>query len=369
MQKIKIIFILIVPIVFFLILAGCCEDCTAPDNVTPDLLGWAVGGEIGGDGIILHTEDGGITWEQQQDSLLFDGVHFSDICIIDQNTLIAVGGLKSDGTYSVLKSEDAGETWELSGDHSLENVSYECIFALDENNIWIVGEQGCLYYSSDIAETWTKIEVPTDYQQDLLLRIAAVSTDELWIGTDKHIDGNLNYPRLLHTTDGGANWEVLNVLEDLQVQGTENGHFLGIKTFGNSVWAIGGFGKFVLRSGDNGNTWEDIFQSNSNCDANDLFVLSETEAYMVADYGGIFSTNDGGMHWTEYHANTNTWVVGLAVIDKTNLWITGSPGGWGETSIIMHSSDGGFSWQDQTPQLLLDNSDRSMYKIRFMKDE
>ncbi len=148
------------------------------------------------------------------------------------------------------------------------------------------------------------------------------------------------------------------------------GHFLGIKVFGNSVWAIGGFGKFVIRSADNGATWEDITGNlGGNCDANDIFLLSETEAYMVADYGGVFSTNDAGAHWTEYYANTNNWVVGIAILDNINLWICGCPGGANEYSVIKYSADAGTTWQEQTPQLLIDNPQISLYKIRFIEDD
>jgi photosystem II stability/assembly factor-like uncharacterized protein len=56
-------------------------------------------------------------------------------------------------------------------------------------------------------------------------------------------------------------------------------------TFGNSVWAIGGFGEFVVRSTDNGLTWSDVTSAlTGGGDANDIFLLSETEAYVVYDY-------------------------------------------------------------------------------------
>ena len=278
-----------------------------------------------------------------------------------------VGGLQPNGNYNVFKSVDGGETWTLSGERALEDLSYNGIFALDENNIWIVGEQGSIYYSTDAADSWTKIEVPEEFQEDDFLRIAAKSTDDIWVVGDQHVGGD--YPIMLHTLDGGVNWERKTPLEDLNLTNALYGHFLGIKVFGNSVWAIGGFGKFVIRSADNGTTWEDITGSGGNCDANDIFLLSETEAYLVTDYGGIYSTNDAGVHWTEYYADTNTWVVGIAILNNINIWICGSPGGSNETSIIKYSPDAGTTWQDQTPQLLIDNDGIGLYKIRFIETD
>ena len=349
------------------LLVNCCDITTGTENGDQEQMGWAIGGSDGNYGTILHTQDGGTTWIRQGDSLLFADVGFSDICIIDKNNLLAVGGLQSNGVYGVFKSEDGGDTWNLSGERALENLNYEGIFALDENNIWIVGEQGSIYYSTDAADSWTKIEVPEEFQEDLFLRVAAKSTDDIWVVGDKHV--NDDYPIMLHTTDGGVNWERLNPIEDLDIIHAQLGHFLGIKVFGNSVWAIGGFGKFVIRSADNGTTWEDITGSGGNCDANDIFLLSETEAYMVADYGGIYSTNDAGAHWTEYYANTNNWLVGIAILNNINIWICGCPGGSGEYSVIKYSHDAGTTWQDQSPQLLIDNPGISLYKIRFIETD
>ena len=138
------------------------------------------------------------------------------------------------------------------------------------------------------------------------------------------------------------------------------------KLFGNSVWAIGGAGKFVIQSADNGTTWENITEKEAKADANDIFLLSETEAYVVTDYGGIFSTNDAGTHWTEYYPHTNNWLTGIAILNNVNVWICGTPGTYGN-SVIKYSSDAGTTWQDQTPQLLIDNKAIGLYKIRFIE--
>ena len=359
------IFILVLFLSF--LVWSCSEDSTGPNDENGDHVGWAIGTSDGNYGTILHTKDGGITWIRQGDSLQLPNAAFSDICIIDENTLLVVGDIQPNGNYNVFKSVDGGNTWTLSGARVLENLTYNGIFALDENHIWIVGEEGSIYYSTDAADSWTKIEVPQDYQEDNFLRIAANSKDDLWVVGDKHV--NDDYPIMLHTLDGGVNWERKNPIEDLNMIEAQNGHFLGIKLFGNSVWAIGGFGKFVIRSADNGVTWEDITESGGNCDANDIFLLSETEAYMVADYGGIYSTNDAGMRWTEYYANTNNWVVGIAILNNINIWICGCPGGSYETSVIKYSADAGATWQDQTPQLLIDNPGIGLYKIRFLETD
>ena len=346
---------------------SCSEDSTGPDDENGAHLGWAIGSSDGNYGTILHTKDGGTTWIRQGDSLQLPNAYFNDICVLDENTLLVDGDLQPNGNYNVFKSVDGGDNWTLSGARTLENLNYDGNFALDENNVWIVGEQASIYYSADAADSWTKIEVPEEFQEDYFSRVAAKSIDDIWVVGDKHV--NDDYPIMLHTTDGGTNWERLNPIEDLNVNtGGSPGYFLGLKIFGNSVWAIGGEGRFVIRSADNGSTWENIGLGGS-CDANDIFLLSETEAYLVTDYGGIYSTNDAGLHWTQYYANTNNWVLGIAILNNINIWICGESGGANEYSVIKYSPDAGTTWQDQTPQLLIDNLGIFLYKIRFIEDD
>ena len=367
-MKMKMYLLVALIFTMMVLLVSCCDDTsTGPDDENGDQLGWAVASPDGNYGTILHTKDGGTTWLRQGDSLQLPNADFGDICIIDENTLLVIGEVQPNGNYNVFKSEDGGETWTLSGARALENLGYWGIFALDENNIWIVGEQGSIYYSTDVANSWTKIEVPLEYQQDLFLRIAAKSSDDIWVVGDTHV--NDDFPIMLHTTNGGIDWERLNPIEDLNMIVAQNGHFLGIKLLGNSVWAIGGAGQFVIRSADNGTTWEDRTAGGGLGDANDIFLLSDMEAYVVTDYGGIFSTNDAGSHWTEYYANTNTWLVGIAILNNINIWICGLPGGSGEHSEIIYSSDAGTTWQEQTPQLLIDDPHIGLYKIRFIETD
>jgi len=364
MRLVKIISKIFVLVIFLsLLIWSCSEDSTGPDDDNVDYIGWAVGGPDENYGTILHTEDGGTTWTRQGDSLLFAGVNFSDICIMDEDNILVVGSPQTNGTYGVFVSEDGGDTWSVSGSRELANLNYDGIFALDENNIWIVGEQGSIYYSTDAANSWTKIDVPAEYQDDPFLRVAAKSPDDIWVVGDKHV--NDDYPIMLHTIDGGTNWERLNPLDSLNI---ESSYFLGVKVLGNSVWAIGN-GQFVIRSADNGANWENRSPGGGLGDSNDLFLLSDIEAYVVEDYGQIYSTNDAGMHWTEYYANTNNWLVGIAILNNTNIWICGCPGGSGEYSEIKYSADAGTTWQEQTPQLLIDNPLISLYKIRFIGDD
>ena len=98
-----------------------------------------------------------------------------------------------------------------------------------------------------------------------------------------------------------------------------------------------------------------------------FFLLSETQAYAAEDYGGIYSTYNAGQNWTQYYVHTSNWLLGIAILNNTNIWICGSPGGSFGTSGIWYSPDAGTTWQEQTPQILKDNFLLSTYKIRFIE--
>jgi len=341
---------------FFL---GACGSDTS--DTPARMIGWTVGGSVNGFGTILHTDNGGKTWIRQGDASQLPDTEFSDICILDPQTLLVTGGTRPDGTYTVYKSHDGGKNWARINSESLANATYNGLFALGKDHVWIVGDSGTIYRSDDQGDSWIRIGVPTEYQSDIFLRIAAKDENDLWIVGDKHVSDD--YPIMLHTTDGGKTWERLNPVKDLQIHGGSRGHFLAIKLFGDNVWAVGGFGKFTIRSGDNGAHWS-LLKSGADADANDIFVLSETEAYVVEDYNGIFHTTDSGNHWDNYSFTTGNWYLGIAVLQNKNIWVVGSPGAGLTHSAIIYSPDGGLTWQQQTAQVLEDTY-VPLYKVRF----
>jgi photosystem II stability/assembly factor-like uncharacterized protein len=354
----------LIPICIVLISCGNHDDDII---IKTDYYGWAVGGNpVKGYGFVLHTSDGGNKWTSLSDPTQLKA-GLEDVCIFDKNTLLVVGDKTVDGTPNVLKSIDGGKNWMVSGKGFLPNIFYNGIFKLNDQNVFIVGESGCIYKSTDMASSWTKIEVPILYQERIFLRIVAKNANDIWVVGDSYPQDST--PIMLHTIDGGVNWERHDPVKDLKILAASEGHYLGIKIFGNSIWVIGGFGKFIIRSADNGSTWTEITPSGGNADANDIFLLSETEAFVVTDYGGIVSTANGGTSWTKHEISTNNWLLGIDIIEGNKIWLCGSAAGSNDHSSIFYSGNKGITWEEQTPFLLRENLDLSLYKIRFIKVE
>lgn len=137
-------------------------------------IGWA----IGHGGVVLKTEDGGDSWRVQLDgnkliSLLEKKVGFSDAVLarwkkegadkpflalhVMSDQSVAVVGAYGIAFYS----HDGGATWEYFGD-KLDNPKSNHLYALAvrENQLFIAGEQGCLFVASDGGDSFKRLNLP-----------------------------------------------------------------------------------------------------------------------------------------------------------------------------------------------------------------
>ncbi len=131
---------------------------TAPTAVTltdvsfPDAQhGWAVGH----DALILHSEDGGLTWTKQYQGPNLDAPLLG-VLFLDRATGFAVGAY---GQF--VATVDGGRTWTprsiLSEDRHLNRIT-----AGPTGTLYIAGEQGTLLRSHDRGATWQEIDSPYD---------------------------------------------------------------------------------------------------------------------------------------------------------------------------------------------------------------
>lgn len=113
--------------------------------------GWAVGH----DGVIIATNDGGLTWQRQDDGKNSETV-LLDVLFRDATHGIAVGAY---GKYYT--TTDGGKNW-LVGHPLPDEVHYNRISAGADGYLYLAGEGGTLVVSSDSGQSWRKVEVPYD---------------------------------------------------------------------------------------------------------------------------------------------------------------------------------------------------------------
>ena len=114
--------------------------------------GWAVGH----DAVILATSDGGLSWRKQhedpdREAPLLD-VWFQDV---DDGFAIGAYGL-------VLQTRDGGQTWKEVSERLPNDDQYHLngIAMIPGGGLFVVGEQGSLYRSTDAGASWTAVPSP-----------------------------------------------------------------------------------------------------------------------------------------------------------------------------------------------------------------
>jgi photosystem II stability/assembly factor-like uncharacterized protein len=144
---------------------------------------------------------------------------------------------------------------------------------------------------------------------------------------------------LLRTSDGGAHW----VSQDL---GDTSPLFTAIQ-FADAQHGWIAAWDHLLATTDGGATW--FVQSNLR--AFDISFVSASTGWMQAG-GAIYRTDDGGAHWQVQYDNPDIDVSDIDFVDASQGWAIALIDGMVEgeasgTTMILHTSDGGASWQRQ----------------------
>ena len=250
-------------------------------DFTDDQNGWVVGDS----GIILHSTDGGESWEQQtcpnEDLLravdftdiingwicsrysilstknggksweiiysedLGEG-RFRDIKFLNKNIGFVVGGKGSFGSTGVLlKTEDGGETWQQASLNSLPTLTH--ISIANEQNIWICGFGGTILSTKDMGLTWKKRNLNISPSPSLTT-IQFVDKYNGWVGSR---DDWLGFYR---TTDGGNTW-IRRSKESLLILGVNT--FFFIDVLNGWLGTFPGAGPYAIaQTTDGGQTWK-----------------------------------------------------------------------------------------------------------------
>lgn len=202
-----------------------------------DQQGWVVGRS----GLIIHTADGGDTWERQKSNT---DKHLFAVAFVDANVGIAAGDWGA-----IVATEDGGKTW--TDRHLPEDVILNDVTMVDDSHGYIVGELGKVFATEDGGATWT--ERPNDVQKSLFGVYFLDRNHGFAVGIDALI---------IETTDAGATWRVLNGSTEVRAleqvgfaMAYDNPSLYGIAVEGQHAFAVGEVGAIFL-STDGGQTWK-----------------------------------------------------------------------------------------------------------------
>ncbi|WP_124380160.1 WD40/YVTN/BNR-like repeat-containing protein [Pseudomonas synxantha] len=154
-----------------------------------DKHGWAVGH----DAQILASADGGATWTQQYQDLKREAP-LLDVWFNDANHGLAVGAYGA-----LIETTDGGTSWNDVSDRldNEDQFHLNAIASIKDAGLFIVGEQGSMFRSSDDGQTWEKLEGP--YEGSLF---GVISTAQPQTLLAYGLRGNL-----YRSTDFGSTWD------------------------------------------------------------------------------------------------------------------------------------------------------------------
>ena len=244
--------------------------------------------------------------------------------LLDAGVGFAVGDA---GT--IVKTTDAGMTWSplTSG---TTNALHDVYF-FDATQGVAVGEQGLILRTTDGGAGWQGV---TSRVRDTLRAISFSGVNGISGGDSQTI---------LYSTDAGASWHVSQT-------GFFGGGFPGAQMLSATVGFLAGqnsiFQPLLGGSTDGGVSWafHPFYFDNNEGGATDVFFFDQSTGVVSGTVfdgrGAIARTTDGGMTWSTLFFDQ--FVQGLHFPQPTS----GFAVGWGGR--ILHSTDIGITWTDQT---------------------
>lgn len=266
---------------------------------------------VGEDGIIIRTNDGGVSWSPEPSG--FNGT-LRDVAYVDANYAIAVGD-----DCTILRWTSSTNAWSA--------IPTKVPFLRGKSNVL----SGVGFNNANVGY--------------------AVGT--IIMDGDPSVQG-IQQAVLLTTTDGGVSWihefplnDKVGTLVDLAfVPGT------------NDVVAVGGgtvgVGGFIIRAPVL-SIWTEPMRQNSNTEKELLGVdfADADNGWAVGRDGTILHTGNGGKTWEPQTSGfgESSHLLRIAAIDKDHVWAVGTDGK------LIATSDRGENWVPQKTDLGLPLTD------------
>lgn len=234
---------------------------------------------VGDGGIIMNTQDGGVTWTELSEGFRS---YLSDASFYDEMRGI-VAGSEYPGAR-IYYTVDAGYNWSPSQIDT--NSSLYSIRSLDfssDGDAWAVGWSGMMK-SNDIGLSWDKVETGFDYAYNVI---------EVY--EDKFIWAGGHSAKMIRSTDGGLQWEDISLpVED---------HINNI-VFCDSLHGLltvvepkkAGYA-FLYITIDGGISWEKLPHPGDICPIFSMSYPDDTTIFLAMAYHGLMRSYDRGITW------------------------------------------------------------------------
>lgn len=307
-----------------------------------DRLGWAVGER----GTVLHTRDGGRSWQHQETGVgcRLESIHFAD----PQHGWI-VGGWTIPYTHRsravLLRTQDGGASWERMSNHFLPWLKQ--ITFRDRRHGLAIGDSNAIspsgvFRTDDGGKHWSALRGSSSGWVDAVLpqngpgmllqedgQLASLDGDRIlatrsleqedrlpqrihYLGAERWLLVG-NQGLLLLSDDDGRTWQAPHGLPapELLVEFD----WLAVDAVDERICMVGAPGARVLVSADGGQTWQ-LEPTNHTVPLYDVAFRDAQTGWAVGALGSILKTQDGGRSWVEQRGQ-NARLAVLSVIGQT----------------------------------------------------
>lgn len=251
--------------------------------------GWIAGGRPGGSGgIILHTSDGGATWETQLGDPASADAIYKELRFLDANTGFALQA--GAGGHRLFRTTD-GKSWAPAGTVAGHYSDYQFV----SPEIGFVSEGARIVRTSDGGKKWGAVhECRAKVEVQGLTREVQCDVEKLFF-----VDATTGYAvtrtlggdagiALLKTTDGGMKWSPSVVLPG------ENAKEGALHFFDQNSGLVRVVGGKVFRTSDGGQTWAQV---PGEIGGNPDLEFADGQVGWMARYQLLLYTRDGGKTW------------------------------------------------------------------------
>lgn len=217
-------------------------------------------------------------------------------------------------------------TWTMLNPNPTLKDLIDVSFATEEKG-WVVGRSGIILHTDDGGENWEMQHY--DAQDDLW---------GVWF-VDEYKGWAVGWDYIYHTDDGGENWESQN--PPVFVGDLFDVFFLNHDT----GWVVGTY-EILFKTIDGGENWEKISNNLSDTKFFDRVLFTDANHGIVVGSQNLFSdglimiTEDGGYTWNE------TTPAGFSGFN--DVYFRDSLHGWvcGNDYKIVSTNDGGYTWTE-----------------------
>jgi photosystem II stability/assembly factor-like uncharacterized protein len=190
-------------------------------------------------------------------------------------------GSQKNGIYF---TTDNGANWEVRNNGNTDGAISK-IRIDSKGNIFSLSNYGNIFKSSNNGINWTKLNLEKS-NLNFSIRDLAINSNDLLIALIHHYD-NGQRDSMLISNDGGINWKRINL--------PVNYVYAGV--FDNKDNLFIAADSLILRTSNNGISWEEVFKSNGYIGVFSFFVSKNNDIFFTTRRNKIYRSTDGGDSW------------------------------------------------------------------------